>query len=119
MGTEGRHTVHDPQADPRCPACGQPVGTAIRRHKVLGAWVPVWEARPCHNPNCSLFGRKADGSRPTGAAPDDAEDAKGSGGAGSGEGSAGTAGTGTGGAEAASTQVTGKNDETGRSQAPG
>ncbi|MFJ8665085.1 hypothetical protein [Streptomyces sp. NPDC093600] len=116
MGTEGRRTVRDPQAEPRCPACGQPVGTAIKRHKVLGAWVPIWEARPCPNPDCRLFGRKADGSRPTGAAPDDAEGAEGSGGAGTGEGSAGT---GTGGAEAASTQLTGKNDETGRSQAPG
>ncbi|MET9437611.1 hypothetical protein [Streptomyces sp. NPDC006551] len=116
MGTEGRRTVHDPQAEPHCPACGQSVGTAIKRHKVLGAWVPVWEARPCHNPDCELFGRKADGSRPTAAAPDDAEGAAG---AGSGERSEATEGTATGGAEAASTQLTGKNGETGRSQAPG
>ena len=38
-----------------CPACGQPVDTAVRRHKTLGAWVPVWVAGPCHNPNCDAY----------------------------------------------------------------
>ncbi|MDT0394365.1 MULTISPECIES: hypothetical protein [Streptomyces] len=37
---------------PVCPACGQPVETVVRRHKTLGAWVPVWEQGPCHNPKC-------------------------------------------------------------------
>lgn len=59
MGNEGRRAVRSPQAtqEPVCPACGQPVGTTIKRHKVLGAWVPTWQPRPCHNPDCALFGR--------------------------------------------------------------
>ncbi|MDN3296995.1 hypothetical protein QWM81_23700 [Streptomyces ficellus] len=58
MGTsEGRRTVHRPQGEqePVCPACGQPVGTVIKRRKVLGAWVPVWRPRPCQNPRCELY----------------------------------------------------------------
>jgi hypothetical protein len=35
-----------------CPACGQPVDTVVRRHKTLGAWVPVWVPGPCRNPEC-------------------------------------------------------------------
>lgn len=35
-----------------CPACGQPVETVVRRHKTLGAWVPLWVAGPCRNPEC-------------------------------------------------------------------
>ncbi|KUO17115.1 hypothetical protein [Streptomyces dysideae] len=35
-----------------CSVCGQPVETVVRRHKTLGAWVPVWVAGPCHNPDC-------------------------------------------------------------------
>ncbi|KUM70762.1 hypothetical protein [Streptomyces curacoi] len=35
-----------------CPACGQPVETVVKRHKTLGAWVPVWVAGPCRNPKC-------------------------------------------------------------------
>lgn len=35
-----------------CPACGQSVDTVVKRHKTLGAWVPVWVAGPCHNPKC-------------------------------------------------------------------
>ncbi|WP_037764735.1 hypothetical protein [Streptomyces sp. 142MFCol3.1] len=35
-----------------CPSCGQPVDTVVRRHKTLGAWVPVWGPGPCHNPEC-------------------------------------------------------------------
>ncbi|CAL9531223.1 hypothetical protein [Streptomyces sp. enrichment culture] len=61
MASEGRRTVRRPQEatadEPVCPACGQPVGKAIHRRKVLGAWVPTWEPRPCHNPGCELFGR--------------------------------------------------------------
>ncbi|MCH0538269.1 hypothetical protein I3F58_01570 [Streptomyces sp. MUM 203J] len=59
MGKEGRRAVRSPQAtqEPVCPACGQPVGTTIKRHKVLGAWVPTWHPRPCRNPDCALFGR--------------------------------------------------------------
>jgi hypothetical protein len=46
-----------------CPACGQPVETVVRRHKTLGAWVPLWVAGPCRNPECGAY---------------DAEDASGS-----------------------------------------
>ncbi|GAA4818034.1 hypothetical protein [Streptomyces ziwulingensis] len=35
-----------------CPACGQTVETVVRRHKTLGAWVPVWVPGPCHDPTC-------------------------------------------------------------------
>ncbi|MBV7697228.1 hypothetical protein [Streptomyces sp. TRM70350] len=38
-----------------CPACGQPVDTVVRRHKTLGAWVPVWVAGPCRNPQCEAY----------------------------------------------------------------
>jgi hypothetical protein len=38
-----------------CPVCGQPVETVVRRHKTLGAWVPVWVAGPCHNPRCEAY----------------------------------------------------------------
>ncbi|OII62078.1 hypothetical protein BJP40_29610 [Streptomyces sp. CC53] len=59
MGDEGRRTVRGPQAgrEPTCPACRRPVGTVIRRHKVLGAWVPRWEPLPCTHADCALFGR--------------------------------------------------------------
>ncbi|MFF4257291.1 hypothetical protein ACFY1L_39525 [Streptomyces sp. NPDC001663] len=46
-----------------CPACGQPVETVVKRHKTLGAWVPLWVAGPCHNPQCEAY-------VPEGAAPD-------------------------------------------------
>ncbi|MFF8608515.1 hypothetical protein ACF06X_21535 [Streptomyces sp. NPDC015346] len=123
MGSQGLHTGHDPQAEPVCPACGRPVGTAIRRHKVMGAWVPYWEARPCSNPRCALFGRKADGSIPTGAevAEEGGESGE-SGGTGEPEVSTTTEppeGSAPGGADAATTHVSGKNGETGRSPASG
>ncbi|MFC7017220.1 hypothetical protein ACFQMH_37170 [Streptomyces viridiviolaceus] len=35
-----------------CPSCGQAVETVVRRHKTLGAWVPVWVPGPCRNPAC-------------------------------------------------------------------
>jgi hypothetical protein len=35
-----------------CPSCGQQVETVVRRHKTLGAWVPVWRPGPCRNPGC-------------------------------------------------------------------
>jgi hypothetical protein len=38
-----------------CPACGQPVETVVRRHKTLGAWVPLWVAGPCRNPECGAY----------------------------------------------------------------
>ncbi|GEC07467.1 hypothetical protein SSP24_51220 [Streptomyces spinoverrucosus] len=45
-----------------CPECGQPVDTVIRRHKTLGAWVPVWVAGPCRNPKCEAYA--AEGALP-------------------------------------------------------
>jgi hypothetical protein len=38
-----------------CPVCGQPVDTVVRRHKTLGAWVPVWVAGPCRNRECPAY----------------------------------------------------------------
>jgi len=38
-----------------CPVCGQPVATVVRRHKTLGAWVPVWVPGPCRNPECEAY----------------------------------------------------------------
>ncbi|MEU9206689.1 hypothetical protein AB0D27_01710 [Streptomyces sp. NPDC048415] len=44
-----------------CPVCGQPVATVVRRHKTLGAWVPVWGPGPCRNPKCEAYADEADG----------------------------------------------------------
>ncbi len=38
-----------------CPACEQPVATVVRRHKTLGAFVPVWGPGPCRNPKCERY----------------------------------------------------------------
>ncbi|MGW0826523.1 hypothetical protein [Streptomyces sp. NPDC002845] len=38
-----------------CPSCGQPVPTVVRRHKTLGAYVPVWGPGACRNPKCERF----------------------------------------------------------------
>jgi hypothetical protein len=38
-----------------CPVCGQPVDTVVKRHKTLGAWVPVWVAGPCRDPGCAAY----------------------------------------------------------------
>ncbi|BBC33057.1 hypothetical protein SGFS_043510 [Streptomyces graminofaciens] len=35
--------------------CGRPVATVVRRHKTLGAYVPVWGAGPCTNPRCEAY----------------------------------------------------------------
>lgn len=45
-----------------CPVCGQPVETVVKRHKTLGAWVPVWGPGPCRNPDCATYTET--GSRP-------------------------------------------------------
>lgn len=29
--------------------------TVVRRHKTLGAWVPLWVAGPCRNPECGVY----------------------------------------------------------------
>ncbi|MEU6378616.1 hypothetical protein [Streptomyces sp. NPDC046909] len=49
-----------------CPSCGQSVGTVVKRHKTLGAWVPVWVAGPCRNPECEAYveeGAEPEGER--------------------------------------------------------
>jgi hypothetical protein len=115
MGSQTPRTVRDPQATPRCQACGQPLGIVAKRHKVLGAWVPEWEVQPCRNARCALYvspervdqagdagdgqpGDDPDGPSDPGEARDVASE---------------------GGAEAATPHATGKNGETGRSPAPG
>ncbi|MEV5429908.1 hypothetical protein [Streptomyces sp. NPDC052701] len=54
-----------------CPDCGQPVETVVRRHKTLGAWVPVWVPGPCRNPECATHAdavaRSAEGAGAAGA----------------------------------------------------
>ncbi|NUQ99740.1 MAG: hypothetical protein HOY79_25370 [Streptomyces sp.] len=49
-------------SEPVCPVCGQPVETVVKRHKTLGAWVPVWAPRPCRNPECEAY--VAEGAEP-------------------------------------------------------
>ncbi|MFD3948160.1 hypothetical protein [Streptomyces sp. NPDC058579] len=109
MGSETPRTVRDPQATPTCQACGQPVGIHAKRHKVLGAWVPEWEVQPCRNPRCARYERPEGAEGPEGggeAAPEGGEEAAPEDGA-------------EGGTEAATTHVTGKNGEIGRSPATG
>ncbi|MFD8638865.1 hypothetical protein ACFV14_01000 [Streptomyces zaomyceticus] len=95
MGDDAPRTTRDPRAEHMCPACGQRRATMATRHKVLGAWVPEWEVQPCRNPDCALH----EGAEAV-----------------LGEAAEATADVG---AEATSTHVTGKNDEIGRSPAPG
>ncbi|WP_333761360.1 hypothetical protein [Streptomyces sp. IBSBF 2390] len=47
-----------------CPVCGQPVATVVRRHKTLGAWVPVWGPGPCRNPDCAAGTGSAETAAP-------------------------------------------------------
>ncbi|MEU9291592.1 hypothetical protein AB0D57_45005 [Streptomyces sp. NPDC048275] len=44
-----------------CPVCRQPVATVVRRrHKTLGAFVPVWGPGPCRNPKCEANADQSD-----------------------------------------------------------
>ncbi|MFF1450610.1 hypothetical protein ACFVYF_21085 [Streptomyces sp. NPDC058274] len=55
-----------------CSACGQPVATVVRRHKTLGAWVPVWGPGPCGNRACAAYAEEAESAeepRKTAGAP--------------------------------------------------
>ncbi|WP_458245612.1 hypothetical protein [Streptomyces sp. MAI_2237] len=52
-------------SDQVCPVCGQPVETVVKRHKTLGAWVPLWTPGPCHNPECAAY--VPGGAEPRGA----------------------------------------------------
>ncbi|GAB1337777.1 hypothetical protein ACE1SV_43670 [Streptomyces sp. E-15] len=49
---------------PVCPVCGQSVETVVKRHKTLGAWVPVWGAGPCRNPDCAAGAESARSTAP-------------------------------------------------------
>ncbi|WP_185893376.1 hypothetical protein [Streptomyces sp. WAC08241] len=93
MGDEVSRTTRDPLAEHPCPACGGPRTVLAVRHKVLGAWVPEWEVQPCRDPECPLHEER--------------------------EGSEEHRRQGGEGAEAATPHVTGKDDEIGRSPAPG
>ncbi|MFK4068639.1 hypothetical protein [Streptomyces sp. NPDC029674] len=70
MGSEGPRTGPAPQDEPVCEACGGPVGTAIRRRKVLGVFVPVWGPGPCRNAQCEacVDAVDAESGRPGGRA---------------------------------------------------
>ncbi|MEU5597161.1 hypothetical protein [Streptomyces sp. NPDC020298] len=59
-----------------CPACGRPVETVIRRHKTLGAWVPLWVPGPCRNPDCPTHAEPAPEERPTPPAPPENDPAR-------------------------------------------
>ncbi|MER6156010.1 hypothetical protein ABT147_10750 [Streptomyces sp. NPDC001868] len=50
-----------------CPVCGQPVATVVRRHKTLGAWVPVWSPGPCRNHECAAYVDEAVEAEPAAA----------------------------------------------------
>jgi hypothetical protein len=40
------------------------VETVVRRHKTLGAWVPLWVAGPCRHPECGAYeAQDAEGDR--------------------------------------------------------
>ncbi|MFR9796464.1 hypothetical protein ACL02U_11245 [Streptomyces sp. MS06] len=56
-------------AEDTCPVCGQPAETVVRRHKTLGAWVPVWGHGPCRNPECAAYREPDSGTRPRERAP--------------------------------------------------
>lgn len=54
MGKEQHET--GPQGELLCPACKQHVDMIVkRRHKTLGAYVPVWGPGPCHNADCPEY----------------------------------------------------------------
>ncbi|MFJ8229280.1 hypothetical protein ACIQ9E_04860 [Streptomyces sp. NPDC094448] len=67
MGSAARGTAHSPQTAFRCPECGERVDTVMRRHKTLGAFVPLWGPGPCHNAACPAYTGPADGEGADGA----------------------------------------------------
>lgn len=54
------------QAGQVCPACKHPVTAELKRHRTMGAYVPVWKPGPCHNPGCpkNVPGEKGPGNSP-------------------------------------------------------
>ncbi|MEW2631081.1 hypothetical protein AB0903_05340 [Streptomyces sp. NPDC048389] len=63
---EPSETSHDPEHSFTCPECGQPVVAVAKRHKTLGAYVPVWKPGPCRNPDCPLHVPPEAGGAPSG-----------------------------------------------------
>ncbi|MET8574614.1 hypothetical protein [Streptomyces sp. NPDC005012] len=39
-----------------CPSCGRPVPLVVRRHKMMGAFVPVWRPGRCETRGCPAQG---------------------------------------------------------------
>ncbi|MFE2068380.1 hypothetical protein ACFXDH_39435 [Streptomyces sp. NPDC059467] len=64
MDSQGRQT---------CPVCGQPVESVVRRHKTLGAWVPVWGPGPCRNTDCAEYTGPSRGQERRSPAPPGAD----------------------------------------------
>lgn len=54
--------------NPVCPVCGQPVERVVKRHKTLGAWVPVWAPGPCRDPRCPANAQSARAGETAGTA---------------------------------------------------
>ncbi|MEU6734432.1 hypothetical protein ABZ929_14700 [Streptomyces physcomitrii] len=52
MVGRGSSAAGEPREQRVCPACGDPVESAVHRRKTLGAYVPVWGPGPCRNPEC-------------------------------------------------------------------
>jgi hypothetical protein len=52
MGEEGRRMVGRTEVAPRCPVCGSPLVTRVKRRKTLGLVVPRWTPVRCENPDC-------------------------------------------------------------------
>ncbi|WP_369218354.1 hypothetical protein, partial [Streptomyces flavofungini] len=63
MGSEGPRPGPGPHDGYVCKACGDPVGTAIRRRKVLGVFVPEWGPGPCRNAQCEACATGRDDGR--------------------------------------------------------
>ncbi|MFJ2767896.1 hypothetical protein [Streptomyces sp. NPDC087300] len=66
MGSDGGGAGPGAQDEPVCGHCGQNVGTAIRRRKVLGVFVPVWGPGPCRNAECEACVVDDEGGEPSG-----------------------------------------------------
>ncbi|MFC8131786.1 hypothetical protein [Streptomyces sp. NPDC057302] len=74
MGSDGSRSGPRPQREPMCASCGRPVGTAIKRRKVLGVFVPVWVPGPCHNPRCDACVDGREGREEHGGPPERVDD---------------------------------------------
>ncbi|MEU3556833.1 hypothetical protein [Streptomyces fragilis] len=43
-----------------CPSCGRPVPMVVRRHKMMGTFVPVWRPGRCQSRGCPAEGYAPD-----------------------------------------------------------